>query len=139
MTNLDLDPGEVLRLLNFLNSARRRISIRMAEPPGYLGRWDPWLRPRPFFCGAGQETCSIMPDGEVLGCHVIYDSAYSAGNITKAPFESIWRSSRGRFKCPAPDENCRACRYWRACRGGCWAMRFGSRPCLLHPTRPVSR
>jgi len=139
LPELFLDRGQTLFLLNYLRSARRRINIRMAEPPGHLGEWDPWLRSRPFFCGAGRETCSIMPDGEVLGCHVIYDNAFSAGNIKHTSFRSIWTNNQGRFKSPPPHKVCRSCKSWRACRGGCWAMRLGPDPCLLESGRPASR
>ena len=139
MPGFELDPGRVVRLLEFLDGARRRISLRIAEPPGYLGSWDRRLRPRPFYCGAGEEACSIMPDGEVLGCHVVYDSAYSAGNIGRESFASIWKRSRGRFKSPPAHSECRACPSRRSCRGGCWAMRQGARPCLLPPGRPGAR
>jgi radical SAM protein with 4Fe4S-binding SPASM domain len=138
LPGLFLEHSQVLSLLNYLRSARRRISLRMAEPPGYLGELDARLRPRPFFCGAGRETCSIMPDGEVLGCHVIYDNAFSAGNIKHTSFRSLWTENQGRFKFPEPHEACRNCKSWRACRGGCWAMRLGPDPCLLVSGRTAS-
>lgn len=127
---MHLSPHQVRYLFDFVNKTRQIFNTQIAEPAGYLGMRDNKLRSGSFFCGAGIETCSIMPDGEVLGCHVVYDNAYSEGNIKKKSLKSIWKEKSGRFRQPELDNSCKECEYLHACRGGCWGMRLGEGHCL---------
>ena len=125
-----LSPDQLKCLFSFIEETRHVVNVQIAEPPGYLGTWDSILRPQPFFCGAGWETCSIMPDGEVLGCHITYDNRFSEGNIKNRSFKSIWENEFLRFRKPQFDDTCKECKHLHACRGGCWGMRLGQRHCL---------
>ena len=130
VSSLYLSAPQFRHLVEFLMKTAKVFNVQPSDTAGFLGRWDAKLRPLPFFCGAGLETCSIMPDGEVLGCHIVYDNAYSAGNIKNTSFRSIWEGNMGRFKQPELGENCRSCDYLHACRGNCWGLRMGDRHCL---------
>lgn len=55
-----LNPHQLRHLFDFIKKTREVFNVEIAEPAGYLGSWDTSLRPEPFFCGAGIETCSIM-------------------------------------------------------------------------------
>jgi len=125
-----LSPHQSRYLFEFIKKTKEIFNTQIAEPAGYLGIWDTRLRSQPFFCGAGLETCSIMPDGEVLGCHIVYNNVYSEGNIKNTSFKSIWENKFSRFRHPELDDNCRECEYLHACRGGCWGKRLGGGHCL---------
>jgi len=71
-----------------------------------------------------------MPDGEVLGCHIVYDNAYSGGNIKDSSFRSLWETNSVRFRQPELDARCEECEYLPACRRGCWGMRVKEFRCL---------
>jgi radical SAM protein with 4Fe4S-binding SPASM domain len=129
-TVMHLTDEDYAVLFGFMLEAGKRFPVQMAETASFLGPLDRRLRPQPFFCGAGIETCSIMPDGDVLGCHVLYDNAYSEGNIKEVSLRAIWERRRGRFKAPELHERCRTCPQLPACRGGCMARRACDRPCL---------
>ena len=125
-----LNTHQYQHLFHFIRKSRKDLFTQIAEPAGFLGSWDTQLRSKPFFCGAGLETCSIMPDGEILGCHLAYDNSYSEGNIKDGSFISIWKHTFERFRHSHFDEDCETCKYFHACRGGCWGMRIGNRHCL---------
>jgi radical SAM protein with 4Fe4S-binding SPASM domain len=129
--NMRLAPEQIRYVFNFIEKSKGMLATQLAVVSGHVGTWNSKLRSRPFFCGAGIETCSVMPDGEVLGCHVVYDNDYSEGNIKEKSFQSIWKQKNGRFRQPALNRTCRACEAYHACRGGCWAARLGNRPCII--------
>ena len=128
--NMYLNAGQIKYLFGFIKEARRGYNIELTEDAGYLGCLDLELRNRPFFCDAGLRRCSIMPDGEVLGCQIAYDNRYSEGNIRDRSFREIWQSGFSRFRNPPFDRECLDCEYFGSCRGGCWGMRLGNRHCL---------
>jgi radical SAM protein with 4Fe4S-binding SPASM domain len=127
---MDLSSDQLLWLFDFIWKTKRLFHIEMNVVSGYLGVWERKLRSRPFFCEAGLEGCAIMPDGEVLGCHIVYDDRYSEGNIKAESFREIWENGFTRFRNPEFNDTCRQCKYFGACRGGCWGMRIGNRHCL---------
>ena len=123
---LFLDDAQTARVLRFVARARRAgRNVRISEDAGYLGRFEPATRPTPFFCGAGLTRCSVMPDGEVLGCQIVYDERCSEGNVRQRPLSEIWREGFRRFREPRiEDEECRRCGHLASCRSGCWGMRL---------------
>jgi radical SAM protein with 4Fe4S-binding SPASM domain len=127
---LSLDTGQMKYLFEFIRSASKDMKIELTEDAGYLGCYGPELRSYPFFCRAGLTHCAVMPDGEVLGCHIAYDNSFSEGNIRTRSFRDIWQNGFVRFRKPHFEMACRYCRHLEACRGGCWGMRLGNKHCL---------
>jgi radical SAM protein with 4Fe4S-binding SPASM domain len=113
---------ELIFLFKFMLRARERFPVQIANHAGFLGPLALLLRPRLFFCGAGNENCAILANGEVVGCQEVYNPAHSMGNIKEESFKEIWLKHRGRFKLPLRPEECKSCRYYPACRGGCGAV-----------------
>jgi radical SAM protein with 4Fe4S-binding SPASM domain len=109
----------------------RDLIIDLAESCSYLGYFNGRPVGKPFFCGAGLTRCSILPDGEVLGCHNVYDNRYSEGNIRDKAFSQIWKQNFSRFR-----ENrqfrdpCKGCIYLKECQGGCWSEMELHHACL---------
>lgn len=127
---VSLDAGQIKYLFEFIRSANKEMKIELSEDAGYLGCYGPELRSYPFFCTAGLTYCAIMPDGEVLGCQIAYDTSFSEGNIRTRPFREIWENGFSRFRKPHFENACQSCRYLETCRGGCWGMRLGNKHCL---------
>jgi radical SAM protein with 4Fe4S-binding SPASM domain len=127
---LSLSKEQMNYLFEFIQTAKKELNIELTEDAGYLGCLASELRTSPFFCGAGLTKCSIMPDGEVLGCQIAYDNTFSEGNIRTRSFSEIWHHGFSRFREPQFEPECLACNYLYACRGGCWGMRLGNKHCL---------
>lgn len=78
--------------------------------------------------------CSIQnvveADGEVYPCDFFVLDDYKLGNLNDVGFEEIHkRRLEIGFLSPdkGPDEECRACRYFPVCRGGCYRHRTMSK------------
>ncbi len=125
-----LNNRQMKSLFDFIENTRKEFDIELTEDAGYLGCLNLRLRSRPFFCTAGLTSCSVMPDGEVLGCQIAYDNRYSEGNVRHKSFKTIWQNGFSRFRNPQFEKECLNCRYLNGCRGGCWGMRLGNRHCL---------
>jgi len=125
-----LNAEQIKYLFEFIENTRKEFKVELSEDSGYLGCLNLKLRSRPFFCGAGLTTCSVMPDGEVLGCQIAYDNRFSEGNIKQKSFKEIWQKGFSRFREPQFNKECLDCKYFDACRGGCWGMRLGNMHCL---------
>lgn len=130
-SNMYLDTNGMKHLFEFIHTARSKFDVHITEDAGYLGCREKALRKDQFFCGAGFTRCSIMPDGEVLGCQIAYDNKYSEGNIKEKSFGEIWKKGFKRFRYPdySNHKECLSCSHFHACRGGCWGMRLGNRHC----------
>ncbi|MDD1701034.1 MAG: radical SAM protein [Methanoregula sp.] len=124
-----LDKDQLKYLFGFIDASRKDLHIELSEDAGYLGCYALKLRSYHFFCDAGLTNCAVMPDGEVLGCQIAYDNAFSEGNIRTRSFQEIWRNGFSHFRNPQFETKCRACTYLEACRGGCWGMRLGNKHC----------
>lgn len=122
---------ELGMLISFIrNSTHSRLRIDLGESHTILGRLNGVIPGKPFFCGAGLTRCAVMPDGTVLGCHQVYDNAFSEGNIRSRPFSQIWKHAFTRFRSPVTDHQCLECIHLNACQGGCWAQRMTEGSCL---------
>ena len=82
-------------------------------------------------CGAGVEKCAIRPDGQVLPCEVLWNTA--AGSVLDRPFRRIWEQSPvlETFRTTLSlTENeigeCMACRYVSICYTGHRCMPYHS-------------
>lgn len=125
-----LNNAQISYLFDFIKNSRKELNVEICETEGCLGCLDLKLRSKPFFCGAGLTRCSIMPDGEVLGCQIAYDNKFSEGNIKHKSFKEIWQNGFSRFRNPKFDQECLQCEYFHSCREGCWGMRLENRHCL---------
>ncbi len=106
------------------------LHIALGESHGYLQCFSEKHVGKPFFCGAGLTRCSILPNGDVLGCHQVYDSRLAEGNIRKNPFSQIWKEGFQRFRQPHIPSACTECQYLDQCQGGCWAEMEKQGQCL---------
>jgi radical SAM protein with 4Fe4S-binding SPASM domain len=123
--------GKQLRYLaDFIKTHQSALKIDFGESHTYLGCFDGGLAGKPFFCGAGLTRCSIMPDGEVMGCHQVYDICLSEGNIRDKPFSQIWNEGFTRFRRVNFPVLCRNCAHLSQCQGGCWAEMTKQGTCL---------
>jgi len=125
--------GRQLReLADFIgNHSSRHFTVDFGEACTYLGCFSPEPVGNSFFCGAGLTRCAIMPDGEVIGCHTVYDNRFSEGNIREKPFSRIWKEDFGRFRQRRRiPEACIECLHWNACQGGCWSEMALKNKCL---------
>lgn len=77
-------------------------------------------------CRAGRETCTVLPDGQVVSCQSFTHPDYVAGNVRTERFLPIWLNapvfqhmrelSVDQFKL------CKDCEYRYLCAGGCRAV-----------------
>jgi len=115
-----LSATQLRRLVDFVREGDGWIDL--GESAGYLACLAGGAPAgKPFFCGAGLTRCAIMPDGNVLGCHQVYDCRYAEGNVRERPFSEIWRNGFRRFRHRRPPDFCRGCEHITSCQGGCWA------------------
>ena len=123
--------GKQLRnLADFMKGNEKVMNIDFSESHAYLGCFLGNPIGRPFFCGAGLTRCSIMPDGEVLGCQQVYDRSLSEGNIRNKPFPQIWKEGFSRFRRRDFPVICRGCAHLSGCQAGCWAEMEKQGVCL---------
>lgn len=117
-------------LVEFIKHNKKVIRIDLGESHKYIWCFSADPAGKPFFCGAGLTRCSIMPDGEVVGCQQVYDNALSEGNIRNKPFSQIWEDGFIRFRTKTFHKYCGECIYLDACQGGCWAEMEKQNMCL---------
>ncbi len=123
--------GQQLKyLVEFIKKNKNVMRIDLGESHTYLGCFSGGSVGKPFFCGAGLTRCSIMPDGEVMGCHQVYDNTLSEGNIRDKPFSQIWSEEFVRFRRKKFHNYCTSCFFLDACQGGCWAEMEKQNACL---------
>ena len=115
------------------------MNIDFGESHAYLGCFLGNPIGRPFFCGAGLTRCSVMPDGEVLGCQQVYDRSLSEGNIRNKPFPQIWKEGFSRFRKRDFPVICRGCAHLSGCQAGCWAEMEKQGVCLKSVWRRKSK
>ena len=124
--------GDHLRYLaSFIREKRNRIKVDFGESHMYLGCFSEVHGGQPFFCGAGLTRCSVMPNGEVLGCHQVYDLSFSEGNVRDKGLPQIWKQGFTRFRNKKFKDACLECKHLSACQGGCWAEMEKTGECLL--------
>jgi radical SAM protein with 4Fe4S-binding SPASM domain len=123
--------GEQLRYLaDFVERRRKDVPVEFGHAHVYLGNFAGHIVGKPFFCGAGLTRCTIMQDGEVVGCHQIFDEKFSEGNIRDSSFPHIWKNGFTRFREKTFHESCIGCAHLEVCRGGCWAEMEKRGSCL---------
>jgi radical SAM protein with 4Fe4S-binding SPASM domain len=126
-----LNGGQLQALVEFVEENKKVMPIELAESHMYLSCFGGHPVGKPFFCGAGLTRCSVTPDGEVMGCHDVYDNRLSEGSIRDRPFSRIWKEEFARFREKKQIRDmCRGCEFMRACQGGCWAEMEKQHTCL---------
>lgn len=129
-TGYALDGAQLRYLADFVRAKRKVLNVDFGESHMYLGCFGQGSGGKPFFCGAGLTRCSIMPNGDVFGCHQVFDPLLSEGNVRDRAFAEMWREGFTRFRNNSLPDACRACSHVAACRGGCWAEREKCGACL---------
>lgn len=123
--------GEQLRYVaGFVEKQRHNVPVEFGHAHMYLANFSGDSGGKPFFCGAGLTRCTIMQDGEVVGCHQIFDEKFSEGNIRATPFSGIWKNGFTRFRRKTVPAACSGCAHFGTCRGGCWAEREKNGSCM---------
>jgi radical SAM protein with 4Fe4S-binding SPASM domain len=121
-------------LFDFIIANKRQINIILGENLPYLGKYDRLVRDKPTYCPVGIGTLCLGVDGNVRGCPEMPDtSEFVEGNILDSDIEEIWQNSFSKYRnalLKSEDPNCRKCRFWAKCRGGCWVMRLGQLHCI---------
>lgn len=126
----DLDGAQLRVLARFVRQRRAEMDVDFGESHSYVNCFDGGPVGKPFFCGAGLTRCSIMPNGEVVGCQQVYDPRFAEGDIRTTPFPEIWSKGFSRFRTREAPPDCRGCEHLGACQGGCWAEREIRGRCL---------
>ena len=73
-------------------------------------------------CGGGITSLMVFADGEVGPCDkwFEYRKLFSFGNVYSNSIKEIWNSGKfGRFRNLNSDEQCKKCKDFLICRGGC--------------------
>lgn len=125
-----LSDDQVESLFDYAETTRREFDIELSEELGFLGCRDTTTRNTPFFCPSGLVFCVLMPNGHVLPCQVVYDDAYSEGNVRDTSFRQIWKNGFHRFRKVELQGECATCIHAAACGGGCWARMSREGRCL---------
>ncbi|MRR57263.1 MAG: radical SAM protein [Deltaproteobacteria bacterium] len=129
-TGYALDGAQLRYLADFVRAKRKVLNVDLGESHMYLGCFGQGSGGKPFFCGAGLTRCSIMPNGDVFGCHQVFDPLLSEGNVRDRAFAEMWQEGFTRFRSNSLPDTCIACPHVAACRGGCWAEREKCGTCL---------
>lgn len=116
-----LDGSGLRTTVELAASLGGRLNVDLGESHTYLGCLAGARPGKPFFCGAGLTRCSVMPDGDVLGCHEAYDAGLIEGNVRETPLSRLWKEEFGRFRKRAVRSECDDCPHLGGCQGGCWA------------------
>ncbi len=125
-----LSDDEIRWVLGFIRDRRTEFPVYLSEQAGYLGPWALQVRSGPFMSWDGLRHFAILPTGDVFGSGVVFEDAFSEGNIRDHSLEEIWQRRFQRYRQPVLPRDCYACRHLHACGGGTLGMRVGNRHCL---------
>ena len=73
-------------------------------------------------CGAGQSIFNIDASGDIYPCHLLYDEDFKMGNIDD--FFIKKEVNKNFTDVVETKEECRQCKYYPLCMGGCSAARY---------------
>jgi len=118
--NLGLSSEHIRYLNGFIREKSKYFDVTWSESCSYINYFDIKNITTPFFCGAGLTRCSIMPNGDVIGCNQVYDYRYSEGNIKSRKFSDIWLNEFKTFRSDNFRKECIECELLKKCQGGCW-------------------
>ncbi len=125
-----LSDDQIRWVLEFIRNQRARFPVYLSEQAGYLGPWALQVRSAPFMCWDGLRHFAILPTGDVVGSGVVFEDAFSEGNVHNRSLKEIWQYGFQRYRQPVLSQDCYACRHLHACGGGTLGMRVGERHCL---------
>lgn len=125
-----LNSAQLKTIVEFITRNRKLFPVDFSESHAYIGCFDRICLGKPFFCAAGLTRASIMPNGDVLGCNQVYNSAFSEGNIRINPFSYIWKNGFAQFRNRKFSEDCQSCQYLKSCQGGCWVEWNRRKSCM---------
>ena len=124
---LQLTREELRGLMEFIKATRKEGRIRAEFAcEGFLGNYEGAVRDHFFMCQAGVTVGSVLADGSISACPSIR-ADYHQGNIYRDDFMEVWNT---RFR-PYRDRGwmyhdaCKACRWWKYCRGNGMHLRDG--------------
>jgi radical SAM protein with 4Fe4S-binding SPASM domain len=127
-----LSPGDLEDCLSYPEYAERLATLRREHPraagvacDGFVPRSVEPGRLREVRCPAGTTKLSVLPDGSVFPCYLLFSRPeFRLGNLMEDPFERIWDHSRLEFfrtfsgnTCPRGE-----CAHHASCHGGCPAV-----------------
>ena len=127
-----LTAGDVEDCLSYPEYAERLAGLRREHPraggvacDGFVPRDGGGGRLREVRCPAGTTKLSVLPDGSVYPCYLLFSRPeYRLGNLLTDPFERIWEHPRLAFfrtfrgnACPRGE-----CAHHTSCHGGCPAV-----------------
>jgi radical SAM protein with 4Fe4S-binding SPASM domain len=84
--------------------------------------------PESYICGYYRDSCSILPNGDVIPCGALTDKNFICGNIKERSLDAVWQSHNMRFfknltigDCLSDPKNdcCRSCEWLYYCGMGC--------------------
>lgn len=120
-------------LINYIRNKKYNIIFRAEGCLQYLFEQEVKIIPETTIekiftkCEAGNLKLEILPNGDTIGCTALNNNIFKSGNIFKTKLGDIWNDDeklnllRGSI---CKDEECRGCRYFSFCNGGCPAQRF---------------
>jgi radical SAM protein with 4Fe4S-binding SPASM domain len=118
--------------LSYPDYAERLAALRQQHPraggvacDGFVPRPGDGARLRGIRCPAGTTKLSVLPDGSVYPCYLLFSRPeYRLGNLSTDPFERIWDHPRLEFFRTFTGNVCTRteCASHASCRGGCPAV-----------------
>ena len=116
---LQLTSDEFRGVFEFIKNTRKEGQIALSYGcEGFLGNYEGAVRDNFFFCNAGVNTASVLSDGSISGCPSIRAN-YHQGNIYEDDFWEVWNSRFDQYRNREwmKTDECKACKYFRYCRG----------------------
>jgi len=116
-----IDLNNMLEIINDLNNKGYEVNISNCIAPCTINKKYNYLT---HGCGAGQTIAAIEANGDVKICA---SSNISIGNIYSKTFKKIWKSHKLREykKFNWLPLQCKVCKYFLICKGGCKAELSG--------------
>jgi len=74
-------------------------------------------------CKAGRRICALSADGYLIPCPCMDIPIFYEGNIRKNSLKDMWESGFKLFR--QPPEECRGCKQYKGCMGGCRVLAYG--------------
>jgi radical SAM enzyme (rSAM/lipoprotein system) len=126
---LDLNPSQLVGLLDFIQATRREGRVRASYScEGFLGPYEGKVRDGFFFCRAGVNIGSVLADGSISACPSLRGD-YIQGTIYRDNFMREWNERFGimRNRQWTKSGECADCGVYRWCNGnGLHLRREGS-------------
>ena len=117
----NIDINNMLNIISKLNNEGFEIKLSNCIAPCIVNEKYRYLS---HGCGAGQSIAAIESNGDVKICA---SSNYILGNIKQKKFKDIWNCKENRIyrKLKWLPIECRVCKYFFMCKGGCKAELSG--------------